>query len=85
MLFKNKTVKKTVTNFALQDELIQINEELQKQDELFDMVDDEDLIEAIIYEKKALISRYNYLIKKARAEKISISFIEREFLKNSED
>jgi hypothetical protein len=61
----------------LQDELVRLNELLQQQDELFDLAEDDDLIEAIIYEQKALKLRYDYLIKKARKESMNMSFIER--------
>jgi parvulin-like peptidyl-prolyl isomerase len=75
---------KTIQQSQLQDELIQINERLQQQDELFDLVDDEDLIEAIIYEQKALRSRFSYLIKKAREESVNMSFIERQYFERTE-
>jgi len=38
------------------------------QDELFDLTDDQDLIEAVIYERLSLEARYSYLIRKAREE-----------------
>ncbi|MCL2036239.1 MAG: DUF2508 family protein [Oscillospiraceae bacterium] len=68
----------------LQDELIQITELLQKQEQLFDLVEDDDLIEAIIYEQKALYSRFSYLIKKAREESLNMSFIDRKYLERTE-
>jgi len=64
----------------IQDELILINERMQRQEQLFDLVDDDDLIEAIIYEQKALTSRYSYLIKRAKEESLHLTFIERKFL-----
>jgi len=50
----------------LRDELSLLTERMQKQEQLFDLIEDEDLIEAIIYEQKAINARYSYLIKKAR-------------------
>ena len=50
----------------LKDELAEIARQLQEQEHLFDLVDDDDLIDAIIYEQKALYARYTYLIKKAK-------------------
>lgn len=38
----------------------------------FDYVDDEDLIEALIYEENGLMSRYRYLIKYAKANNICL-------------
>jgi len=71
---------KTINQNTLQDELIEINERLQRQDELFDLAEDNDLIEAIIYEQKALQLRYDYLIKAARQSSLNLSFIERKSL-----
>ena len=65
----------------LQDELSQVNQRLQEQEHLFDLVDDDDLIEAIIYEQKALRSRYAYLIKQAKEQSLHLEFIERNVLK----
>jgi hypothetical protein len=52
----------------LRDELIELNQRIQKQELLFDLVEDDDLIEAIIYELKSLYSRHTYLVKKAKEE-----------------
>ena len=65
----------------LQDELIEISQRIQAQDELFDLVEDDDLIEAIIYEQKALYSRYTYLIKKAKREELHLGTLERDILR----
>jgi hypothetical protein len=56
------------TRNALQDELYRLNEQLSLLDERFDLVEDDDLIEALIYERKALYSRYSHLIKLMRTE-----------------
>ncbi|MCL2633730.1 MAG: YaaL family protein [Oscillospiraceae bacterium] len=53
-------------HLEIRDELDKLTERIQKQEQLFDLIEDEDLIEAIIYEHKALQARYAYLIKKAR-------------------
>lgn len=66
----------------IQDELVEINQRMKEQEHLFDLVEDEDLIEAIIYEQKALYSRYTYLIKKAKEDSLHIGFIERKTLEN---
>lgn len=45
----------------------------------FQMEEDEDLIEACIYQMEVLNARYRYLIRKARNEKITLSpFIKKE-------
>ena len=61
----------------IQDELIELNQRIQKQELLFNLVEDDDLIEAIIYELKSLYSRYTYLIKKAKEESLHMGFVER--------
>jgi len=71
---------KTLQHNKLQDELTEISQQLQEQDKLFDLVDDEDLIEAIIYEQKSLRSRYTYLIKQAKEQSLHLSFLERSIL-----
>lgn len=38
----------------------------------FDMASDEDLIDSIIYEKTALLKRYTYLLKTARAQGVRV-------------
>ncbi|MCL2037277.1 MAG: YaaL family protein [Oscillospiraceae bacterium] len=53
----------------LKDEINKLNQRIQEKEQLFDLVEDDDLIEAIIYEQKALHSRYTYLIKKAKKER----------------
>jgi len=55
-----------MTKEQIKDELLLLNQRIQKQEQLFDFVDDDDLVEAVIYEQKALYSRYAYLIKKAK-------------------
>jgi hypothetical protein len=75
---------KLITSNELQDELIQINEKLNRQNKLFDLAEDDDLIEAIIYEQKALQLRYDYLIKKARRESLNMSFIDRKTFERQE-
>ena len=50
----------------IQDELEQVHELLQKQEELFNLAEEDELIEAIIYEQKALRLRYDYLLRKAK-------------------
>jgi len=50
----------------IKDELCVIAERIRQQDELFNLTDDWDLIEAVIYEQLSLRARYSYLIRKAR-------------------
>lgn len=61
----------------LKIELLQICNHIKKLEQQFNMTENEDLLEALIYEQKALQSRYTYLVKKARENEIEINFIER--------
>ncbi|MCL1903203.1 MAG: DUF2508 family protein [Oscillospiraceae bacterium] len=65
---------------VIQDELNQLSQRMQNQELLFDLADDDDLIDAIIYEQKSLYSRYTYLIKKAKAESLHMDYVERKSL-----
>lgn len=58
-------------------ELKQLYLQMQKNEILFNMTDDDDLIEAAIYEKQALNARYTYLIKTAKEQGLKINFTER--------
>ena len=71
---------KILQHNQIQDELAELSQQIQEQEKLFDLVDDEDLIEAIIYEQKSLRSRYTYLIKQAKEQSLHLSFIERNVL-----
>lgn len=46
--------------------------QLQASKSRFDLTEDEDLLEAFIFEQSALMARYTYLIKTARREGVSM-------------
>lgn len=48
------------------DELREISAEIEAADAVFNEVTDPDLLEALIYERSALLSRYKYLQKELR-------------------
>ena len=65
------TVKKKLTAHEtkmqeLSEEIRIVTEALENSDAGFNEVSDEDLVEAIIYERSALRARYSYLIKELR-------------------
>lgn len=47
-------------------------QKLQRNQQQFDMTDDDDLIEALIFEQNSLWARYNYLLRSARQEGITL-------------
>ena len=65
----------------IQDELIELNGRILEQERLFNLVEDSDLIEAIIYEQKSLRLRYTYLIKKAKEQNVRLDFAAGGFLR----
>lgn len=69
-------MKKTEQNNILA-ELEQLYERIQKNELLFNMADDDNLIEAAIYENQALNARFTYLIKTAKEQGVKINFTER--------
>ena len=53
------------------EELERCTEQLEKVRKDYDMVWEDELIEALIYEEKALFARYAYLLRKAKENGIS--------------
>ena len=62
----------------IKTEMYILYEKLKKHEQEFNMADDDDLIEALIYEEKALKSRFSFLMKQARELGIEINYIDRE-------
>ncbi len=50
---------------------------LEKNESIFNMITDSDLIEAVIYEKLSLQLRYTYLIKLAKEKGIRLEYTDR--------
>ena len=48
-----------------------------KNEQLFNMATEDEVIEAVIYEQRALQSRYAYLLKRAREKGIRIDYTDR--------
>ncbi|MDR0821828.1 MAG: DUF2508 family protein [Oscillospiraceae bacterium] len=51
------------------DSIERLNHRMKNQDDLFNVADDDLLIESLVYERKALELRHAYLMKKAREER----------------
>jgi hypothetical protein len=77
----NLLQKKKEAENTERDELIAemyiLSEKLKSQEREFNLTDDDDIIEALIYEQKALQSRFSCLMKRARELKLEVSFFER--------
>jgi hypothetical protein len=58
-------------------ELYILSEKLKSQEREFNQAEDDDIIEALIYEQKALQSRFSCLMKRAREMKLEIGFLDR--------
>ena len=58
-------------------ELEQISARLEKNELLFNLADDDMLIEAAIYEKQALNARYAFLLKNAKEKGLKIQYTDR--------
>ncbi|RPF48209.1 uncharacterized protein DUF2508 [Hydrogenoanaerobacterium saccharovorans] len=55
----------------LQDELIELRRQLDSIDSCYNMIGDSDLIDSLIYQRIGLMARYEFLIKKAKAQNIT--------------
>jgi hypothetical protein len=62
----------------IKNEMYILHERLKKHEQEFNMTDDNDIIEALIYEEKALQSRFAFLVKQARELGIEINYVDRE-------
>ena len=58
-------------------ELERITDMLKKNETLFNIAEDEKMVEAVIYEQMSLQSRYIYMINQARAKGVKIDYIDR--------
>lgn len=69
---KNEREREDILN-----ELEEITEMIKQNDILFNMADDEKMVEALIYEQKSLQAKYIYLVNKAREKGFKIEYIDR--------
>jgi len=61
----------------LKSEIFILNDKLKKHEQEFNMVEDDDMIEALIFEQKALLARFSFLLRKARELGLEINFFDR--------
>jgi hypothetical protein len=83
ILIMSKRVENTVQE-ELIAELYILSEKLKSQEREFNYTDDDDLIEALIYEQKALQSRFSCLMKRARELKLEVDFYDRCIIESRE-
>lgn len=62
---------------SLLDELEELENDIYKHHQLFNLASSDDQIEALIYEEKALSIKYSALIQKARRNGVKIQYFER--------
>jgi len=61
----------------LKVELYILSEKLKSQEDEFNFAEDDDIIDALIYEQKALQSRFARLMKQAREMKLEVDIFDR--------
>lgn len=69
--------KEATENSQLVEELERITELFRANEQLFNMMTDDEMIEAMIFEQRSLQSRYAYLLKIAREKGIRIDYTDR--------
>lgn len=67
---KAEMVREEEPSRKLLEEIHDIREQIACNEDWFSMELDEDLIEACVYQGKALQARYRYLLRKARQEQV---------------
>ena len=69
--------RETIENGDIIQELERITEMFRANEQLFDMMTDDKMIESIIFEQRSLQARYAYLLKVAKDKGIKISYTDR--------
>lgn len=76
-MMKSKETKKNNEQTEIIEELEGLKNRIDANETLFNLVSDEEMIDAMIYEQKSLQSRYAYLLKIAKEKGIKIDFTDR--------
>jgi len=73
-------LKKTENNEKdeLLNEMERLKELIEKNEQVFNITTDEDLIDAVIYEQISLRHRFAHLLKTAKEKGITIDYIDRQ-------
>lgn len=76
-ILKKKKTKEDKEREELLLELEKLSELIKKNEDLFNLAEDNNMLEAMIYEQKSLQARYIYLLETARKKGVKIEYIER--------
>ena len=69
--------KETTESSQLIEELERITEQFRVNEQLFNMIADDEMIEAVIFEQRSLQSRYAHLLRIAKEKGIKINYTDR--------
>ena len=69
--------KETTENSDIIQELERVTDMFRANEMLFNMMTDDEMIEAVIFEQRSLQSRYAYLLKVAKEKGIKIDYTDR--------
>ena len=65
-----------MTKEYIKEEMFILKDKLKNHENEFNMAENDDLIEALIYEQKALQSRFTFLMKQAREIGLEVDFVD---------
>ena len=76
-ILKKKRTQSEQEREEILSELERITDLMKKNETLFNIAEDEKMVEAVIYEQKSLQSRYIYMLNQAREKGVKIDYIDR--------
>ena len=76
-ILKKRKNKEDKEREEIISELEKLSELIKENEILFNLSEDNNMLEAMIYEKKSLQARYIYLLEAARKKGVKIEYIER--------
>lgn len=76
-ILKKKRTRSEQEREEILSELERIADLLKKNETLFNLAEDEKMVEAVIYEQMSLQSRYIYMLNQAKEKGVKIDYIDR--------
>ncbi len=76
-ILKKKMTRSDREREEILSELERISDMLKKNETLFNIAEDEKMVEAVIYEQMSLQSRYIYMLNQAKEKGVKIDYIDR--------
>ncbi len=67
---KRESAQQNPEHDALKAELKELRRQLECIDSCFDMIQDGDMIDSLIYQRSGLMARYEYLLKRAKEQNV---------------